>query len=155
MATIPIIQKKTGGVSYVNGILRVILGLVILGKGAFFLQDNSSFYGYISNAEMGFSHFMLLHLVVMSHLAGGLMIIFGVLTRFSVACQVPILIGALVFVAGNSGVNGDFFLALITLLLSIYVYATGGGGMSFDNYMNTHPDGETHNTYKNGNDLSL
>lgn len=154
MTTIPIIQKSSSRtVATINSVLRISLGLIIFIKGVYFLKDDTSFYNYIAQADMGFSQFMLLHIVVMAHLAGGLMIVFGVLTRYAILTQVPILMGALFFVSRYIGLNDEFILALFTFLLSIYILLVGSGKFSFDRYIDEHADGETHHTYKGGNEL--
>lgn len=154
MATIQITQKHPSrAVATINSMLRILLGVIIFIKGVFFLKDNTSFYAYIADADMGFSQFMLMHMVVMAHLAGGLMIIFGVLTRSAILIQIPILLGAVFFVGKYAGINDEFILALATFLLSAYVLAVGSGKFSFDHYIEDHADGETHHTYNGGNEI--
>lgn len=154
MATILITHRNTSRtVAAINSMLRISLGVIIFIKGVCFLKDDTSFYGYIAEADMDFLQFMLMHMVVMAHLAGGLMIIFGVLTRFAVLLQIPVLLGAVFFVGKYAGMHDEFILAVSTLLVSMYVLMVGSGKFSFDHYIEQHADGETHHAYHGGDEL--
>ena len=63
---------------------------------------------------------ILLHYVVPAHLIGGLLIIIGLLTRWAVAAQIPVLISALfVNVVLNMSIL-NLITVLITLFISVF-----------------------------------
>jgi putative oxidoreductase len=109
---------------------RVVLGLFILYKGILFISDTSALAKILVNSQFEFVALGLAHLVAFAHLVGGPMIALGLKTRFAVACQIPILLGAVLFVHPERGFyseNTEFFLSLITLL-ALVVYFVGGSG---------------------------
>ena len=78
---------------------------------------------------------ILMHYVVPAHLIGGLLIIFGLLTRWALLAQIPVLIGAvLVNLLGDMS-SLNFVTASIVLLLSIFFLIYGSGKHSADYYL--------------------
>lgn len=77
---------------------------------------------------------ILLHYVVPAHLIGGILIAFGLLTRWALIAQIPILIGAvLINIIGV--MNGlQLATASIILLLSLFFIVYGSGKHSADYY---------------------
>src|SRR5690349_12462572 len=82
--------------------LRVVLGLVILMKGISFVSDTDVLKDFfVQNRVYSFSGLMamaLTHVIAFAHLVGGVLIIIGLVTRFAVVIQIPILLGAVFFV---------------------------------------------------------
>ena len=67
---------------------------------------------------------------------GGLMIAFGMLTRLALLCQIPILIGALMIVNPQRGVNlgnTELIGSLLVTGLLIFFMIVGPGRYSIDN----------------------
>ena len=78
---------------------------------------------------------ILLHYVVPAHLIGGILIIFGLLTRWALIAQIPVLIGAvLINILGDMNI-GNFILASIALLVSVFFIYFGSGKHSADYYL--------------------
>lgn len=77
---------------------------------------------------------ILLHYVVPAHLIGGILIIFGLLTRWALIAQVPVLIGAVIInILGIMNLL-NFVTASIILLLSVFFIIYGSGKHSADYY---------------------
>ncbi|MES1218272.1 MAG: TQO small subunit DoxD, partial [Bacteroidota bacterium] len=69
---------------------------------------------------------------------GGFLIIIGLLTRWAVLIQIPILLGALFFIHIPFA-ESEFTFALLLMLLLIFFFIEGGGPFSLDNYFLKHP----------------
>jgi uncharacterized membrane protein YphA (DoxX/SURF4 family) len=65
---------------------------------------------------------------------GGIMIVFGLLTRWALLAQLPILIGAVLinFLGEMNGIN--LLIATLTLAVSIFYTIYGSGKYSADYY---------------------
>jgi uncharacterized membrane protein YphA (DoxX/SURF4 family) len=123
-------------------IARVILGLVVLGKGILFISDTQAQIDWVTrNNTFGFSGMLvlaLIHVIAFTHLAGGILITLGLVTRFAVVTQIPILIGAVFFVnltQGFSLLNSELWISIVVLLLMIVFWVIGSGPYSVDSWM--------------------
>lgn len=126
-------------------VIRIVLGLLILSKGIAFISDTDAQKDWIlQNNTFGFSGLMamaLVHTVAMAHLVGGVLITIGLVTRFAVVVQIPILIGAVFLVnltKGFSSLNSELWLSIIVLMLLILYWIVGSGPYSVDHWMKTH-----------------
>ncbi len=120
-------------------IVRIVLGLIIFSKGIALISDT----GYLQdllfrNSIFGFSSVMAsvaLHIVAFAHLVGGILITIGLVTRFAVVIQIPILICAVFFVNvanGFSALNSELWLSVIVLSLLVLFWVVGSGPFSVD-----------------------
>lgn len=121
------------------GIVRIVLGLIIFSKGIALISDTSHQQEILfKNSVFGFSEMMssvAIHLVAFAHLVGGILITIGLVTRFAVVIQIPILICAILFVnltSGFSSLNSELWLSIIVLCLLILFWITGSGSFSVD-----------------------
>ncbi|WP_192347262.1 DoxX family protein [Algoriphagus sp. Y33] len=124
--------------------LRIVLGLFILYKGLLFISDTGALMDLMKNKDLQFFNLGLAHYVAFAHLVGGLLIALGLVTRFAVIFQIPILLVAVFFVNINAGFlsaanNLEFELSLLVLILLIVFLIYGSGKFSLDNYMKEHP----------------
>jgi uncharacterized membrane protein YphA (DoxX/SURF4 family) len=118
-------------------IIRIALGIFLCYKGVDFLRNSSSLIG-LMKLTSPFSEFvivMLAHLVAFGHLIGGFFLAIGIFTRAACLIQIPILIGAIIFVNINSTKEvfnpySELFLSIIILLLLIYFLIIGNGPMA-------------------------
>jgi len=77
-----------------------------------------------------------------AHLLGGFLIIPGLFTRLAVLVQVPILLGAIIFIntkSGNASHGNETTLSILILLMLIFFFIEGGGPLSLDNYFHKNP----------------
>ena len=124
-------------------IFRVMLGLILAIRGIFFLTSIQPLFHLIKSSSLnGLNMNMTLALVICwVHLLGGTFIILGLLTRISAWAQIPILIGAILFINLNGGLSQSFselLLSVFVLVLSALFAIAGGGKISMDNYAKTH-----------------
>lgn len=115
-------------------IIRIALGLFLCYKGVDFLMNMGSMLDLITN-KMSFGSFtsmLMSNYIAFAHLLGGILLILGVLTRFACLIQIPILVGAIMFV--NSSLYRPFSalaLPIVVLLLLILFLVVGNGKWSF------------------------
>ena len=132
-------------------ILRIALGIYLIYKGIHFLINMSEMVGLLTTNQVMFGSFkviVLAHFIVFAHIVGGALIAVGFYTRFACLIQIPILLGAILFV----NLSGDIFRpyseivsSIIVLLLLIYFLIVGNGPWSYEkmsakeerNYLNT------------------
>ncbi len=118
--------------------LRIYLGLLLIYKGYYFVENLEVLYRIIDNT-MPVTAFVVSHYVVFAHLAGGAMIVFGILTRIAVVAQAPIvLIGAYYFSGEGSAFFGpttelEYSMLLLILLVVFFFY--GSGKWSVDHWI--------------------
>ncbi len=121
-----------------NTVLRVILGLILLGKGIAFLSNAEELRQVILDSQFRAGAAFLVSYVIFAHLFGGVFIIIGLFTRIVALLQLPILIGALFFIIPGQGISeysGEFFLSVFVLLLLVYILVSGPGDLSMDDYL--------------------
>ena len=117
-------------------IVRIALGLFLCYKGINFLMNMGTMLDLITN-KMSFGSFttmLMSNYIAFAHILGGILLILGVLTRFACLIQIPVLIGAIIFV--NSSMYKPFSamaLPIIVLLLVIWflIIGNGNGKLSF------------------------
>ena len=119
-------------------LLRIALGLTIFFKGLFFIMNTDELYAMIANSASSLYAVVLVHLVACAHLVGGLLIALGLLTRTAVLFQIPILLGAIIFVNSSKGfysISSEFGLSIIVFALLILFLVFGSGSYSVDEVM--------------------
>jgi putative oxidoreductase len=124
-------------------ILRVALGMILAIRGIYFLTAIQPLYSVIKASRLGELNMdMTLALIVCwVHTLGGTFIILGLLTKISVWAQIPIVLGAVIFINTNSDLPHtfqDLLLSLLVLILLLVFAITGGGKISMDNYSKKH-----------------
>jgi putative oxidoreductase len=77
---------------------RIILGVFITFKGIEFMMNIESLKSTAASVNLMFTGASLAHYIIFAHLLGGPLIIVGMFTRIVAAIQIPILIGAIIFV---------------------------------------------------------
>ena len=123
--------------------LRVALGLLLVFKGISFISHARELENMIVNTNLRridqFAAFLSFYITV-AHLLGGVLLIAGLYTRVAAALQIPILLGAVIFVnrPGILSVEPEFVLSSIILILLILFLIHGGGAFSMDRYVKRH-----------------
>lgn len=119
---------------YPLDMIRIGLGAFIFYKGLYFMNNSLILAELIEPLRNYVGEIILLHYVVPAHLIGGILIIFGLLTRWSLIAQVPVLIGAvLINILGTMNLL-NLVTASIVLLLSVFFIVYGSGKHSADYY---------------------
>jgi uncharacterized membrane protein YphA (DoxX/SURF4 family) len=110
--------------------VRILLGAFLCYKGVDFLMNMGTMLDLINN-RMSFGSFtsmLMSNYIAFAHILGGVLLVLGVLTRFACLIQIPILVGALMFV--RSDLYRPFsavILPIIVLLLLILFLVVGNG----------------------------
>jgi uncharacterized membrane protein YphA (DoxX/SURF4 family) len=119
-------------------VLRAALGLCLFIKGVGFIQNNVILTEIVSQSTLIQKAPWLNTLIPWLHLLGGVMILVGLFTRFWCLVQIPILIGAIIFVHTKQGLfagESDLLFSIIVLLLLAFFFIEGGGPLSLDNFL--------------------
>lgn len=116
-------------------IIRIVLGIFLLYKGVDFLRNTSELVSLMSNRSPfgAFTLILLGHYVTFAHIMGGLFLTIGMFTRAACLIQIPILIGAIVFVNASGDVfkpYSELFLSILVLLLLVYFLIVGNGPLA-------------------------
>jgi uncharacterized membrane protein YphA (DoxX/SURF4 family) len=80
--------------------------------------------------------------ITWAHLLGGVLIIIGLLTRWAVLLQIPILVAAIIILANEYGIfasGAELPFTTIIFLLLVFFLVEGGGPLSLDNYFRLNP----------------
>ncbi len=123
--------------------LRVALGMILAIRGIYFLTAIQPLYSVIRESSLGQLNMdkILALVICWVHTLGGTFLILGLLTRVSAWAQIPIVLGAILFINLNSGLPHtfqDLLLSILVLLLSFIFAMAGGGKFSMDNYAKEH-----------------
>ena len=121
-------------------IIRILLGLLLIIKGATFLSNATYLRDLIiENKSLSQSPEMItaiLYYVTYIHLVGGTLIFLGLFTRLSAIFQLPIILGAIFFVNYTlSFVNSELWLSVIVLALLALFIVIGSGPLSLDHFL--------------------
>lgn len=121
---------------------RVMLGLFLFVKGISFIINATALEALIQGSTVSRGSEWISLGITWAHLLGGFLIIIGLLTRWAILLQIPILIGALFLInSQHDVVNRAFELpfAVLILLMLIFFLVEGGGPLSLDNYFRKNP----------------
>ncbi|MFZ1784800.1 MAG: DoxX family protein [Ferruginibacter sp.] len=118
-------------------IIRIVLGIFLCYKGIDFLRNTSNIISMMQNTSF-FSEFMIIligHYVAFAHILGGFFLTLGLFTRAACIIQLPILLGAIVFININATHDAfspysELFLSILIFLLLFYFLIIGNGPLS-------------------------
>lgn len=120
-------------------ILRIVLGIAIFLRGATFLGNTESLRMLLASTNIPELYtWAAVHYIAFAHLVGGILIAIGLITRVAVACQLPILLGAVFFVnlpRGFTFLNSELWASLVVLALLLTFFVVGSGPYSLDHQM--------------------
>ena len=128
-------EKVSGSKSDWLIILRVGLGFALIVKGIMFIQNNALIRQVFSESLLLKKYLWLHTFIPWINLLGGVLIVVGLYTRLMVTIQIPVLIGAIVFVGAKDGVyQGEtgLLLSVSVLLLLVLFLIKGPGTNSLD-----------------------
>lgn len=119
-------------------ILRIVLGIFLIYKGIDFLINMGDMVGLLTTNQDMFGSFKVIilgHFIVFAHIVGGGLIAVGFYTRFACLIQIPILLGAILFVNLSGDLlrpYSEIILSVIVLLLLIFFLIVGNGPWSYE-----------------------
>ncbi len=135
MGTIKSLNKWANAHTYFPlDLLRIALGILLFIKGINFMANSTILMQLFKPMENLAGGMVIIHYVAPAHFIGGMLIAFGLLTRWAIIAQLPILIGAIAinFVGAMDAAN--LILATITLLICVFFLFYGSGKHSLDYY---------------------
>ena len=136
MATIKSLNKWANAHTYYPlDLLRIILGAFFFIKGLQFISQTHMLTELVAPLRGYGGVMLMIHYVAPVHLVGGLLIAFGLLTRWSLVAQIPILIGALLINLVGPMDWGNFLLAFVVTLVTVFFIFYGSGKHSVDYYL--------------------
>lgn len=133
MGTIKSLNKWANAHTYYPlDILRVALGVFLFIKGIDFMSNSEMLMELIKPIQSMVGGMMTVHYVAPAHFVGGLLITFGLLTRWAIVAQLPILLGAVLINFMGEMNSGNLIMALIVLVLCLFFLVYGSGKHSVD-----------------------
>ena len=115
-------------------LVRMALGVILFLKGVTFITNLQYLQDLISPFDKFGGGMILLHYIASAHILGGILIVFGLLTRWAIIAQLPILIGAVIINFMGEMHSQNLFLSLLTLAICIFLLIYGSGKHSEDYY---------------------
>jgi putative oxidoreductase len=113
---------------------RIVLGVFLFMKGVSFVTNVQYLHDLISPIDQFGGGMFLLHYIAPAHMIGGIMIVFGLLTRWAIAAQLPILFGAILINFMGHMHSENLILAIVILLVCVFFLFYGSGKHSADYY---------------------
>jgi uncharacterized membrane protein YphA (DoxX/SURF4 family) len=116
---------------------RIVLGLFITYKGLYFIVHMSELQMTTSGINTFFAGATLSHYVIFAHILGGPLIALGLFTRIVSFIQLPVLIGAILFVNYPKGFlsvgnHMELEVSILVLVGLILFMVFGAGRYSID-----------------------
>jgi putative oxidoreductase len=122
-------------------VFRIALGAVIFFKGLYFVSHTDEINLMIANSAVSLYSVFLAHYVALAQLVGGFLITIGLVTRLAIALQIPILLGAIIFINASKGffsIHSELGFSILVLALLLFFFVFGSGKYSVDEFMRTH-----------------
>lgn len=118
-------------------IFRIALGVFITYKGLHFITHMNELENTTLGITTWFAGAALAHYIVFAHILGGPLIVAGLFTRIACLIQLPILLGAVIFVNApkghlSIGSHMELWVSLLVLAGLIVFIVFGAGRYSID-----------------------
>lgn len=118
-------------------LVRIALGVFLFVKGVTFITNIQYLVDLLSPFDQsngGMFGMFLVHYIASAHFLGGILIVFGLLTRWAIIAQLPILMGAVVINFLGQMHSQNLLLSLLTLVVCVGFMIYGSGKNSADYY---------------------
>jgi uncharacterized membrane protein YphA (DoxX/SURF4 family) len=129
-------------------LVRIYLGFALVVKGFAYMLHMHAFAATMEHEGVPLAGTGLAEAVAVAHVAGGLMMAFGILTRVGAIIQIPNVLGAILFVHLREGLFTEgqtLEFSLLVLFLLVLIAFIGAGRLSADYFFSKHgPAGELH-----------
>lgn len=137
MTNVKTLNKWANAHTYLSvDLLRMALGIFLFIKGITFITNIQYLVELISPIDKteGMYGMFIVHYIASAHFLGGILIFFGLLTRWAIIAQLPILLGAVVINFMGEMHSENLLQALIVLGFCIFFAFYGSGKNSADYY---------------------
>ncbi len=121
--------------NYPIDILRIALGTFLFIKGIDFMGNTQMLMELIKPIQNMVGGMLVVHYVAPAHFIGGLLIAFGLLTRWAIVVQLPILLGAVIINFAGDMNTTNLIISLIVFVLCVFFLFYGSGRHSIDKYL--------------------
>lgn len=115
-------------------LVRIALGVLLFFKGVTFITNLQYLADLLSPFDKFGGGMILLHYIASAHILGGILIVFGLLTRWAIIAQLPILVGAVVINFMGEMHSQNLLLSLAVLAVCVFFLIYGSGKHSADYY---------------------
>ncbi|WP_228851302.1 DoxX family protein [Aegicerativicinus sediminis] len=135
MGTIKSLNKWANAHTYYPlDVIRVALGVFLFVKGIHFLSNSQMLLDLFTPIQNMAGGMIILHYLAPAHFIGGILIAFGLLTRWAIIAQLPILIGAILINFVGDMHTSNLVMASITFIVCLFFLFYGSGKHSADYY---------------------
>lgn len=135
MGTIKSLNKWANAHTYYPlDVIRVALGVFLFIKGIHFLSNSQMLLDLFTPIQNMAGGMIVLHYLAPAHFIGGILIAFGLLTRWAIIAQLPILIGAILINFVGEMHTGNLIMASVTFVVCLFFLFYGSGKHSADYY---------------------
>lgn len=116
-------------------LLRIYLGVGLIVRGALFISNPALVQRLLTDGEGWALQYLGAHAIAGAHLVGGALLALGYRTRLAAAVQIPVLLGAALFVHLREGLftrGQSLEFSLLVLVLLVLYAVFGSGPLSLD-----------------------
>lgn len=121
-------------------IIRIILGIILFIKGIYIIRNATEITSQIQNQyNAQYFSMLIVHYIAIANISGGILVTIGLLTRFAILLQLPILLTALILTAfpGDLSFSSiEHVTSAFVLLVLLFFLVEGSGPLSVDSYLN-------------------
>ena len=125
-------------------LLRVVLGIIFIIKGIALIDHREQVIQMMEKSNIDLFTFSLSsQYVIAFDLAGGLLIVIGLLTRLICLFQLPIVVLSIIFINYHQNLfalNSELGYLVLILALVLFFLFYGSGPISVDNYILKHKE---------------
>ncbi len=135
MNSVKYLNKWANAHTYLSvDLIRMAVGVILFLKGVSFITNTQYLEDLLSPIDQYGGGMILVHYIAFAHIVGGISIFFGLLTRWFIIAQLPILIGAILINFTGAMHSQNLLLSLLLLGISIFFLIYGSGKHSADYY---------------------
>ena len=120
---------------YPLDLLRIALGILLFYQGVYFMSNLPLLLKLYEPIKPLIGDVLLVHYIAPAHFVGGFLIVFGLLTRWAIIAQLPIIIGAVLINFIGEMDTKNLILSTSVLVVSIFFLFYGSGKHSVDKYL--------------------
>ena len=136
MGTVKSLNKWANAHSYyLIDLVRVAFGVFLFAKGVDFMSNLSQMAEVIKPFENMPGGMLIIHYIAPAHFVGGFLIVIGLLTRWAMIAQLPILIGAILVNFLGEMNTSNLIIASTALTICSFFIIYGSGKKSADFYL--------------------
>ena len=135
MNSVKYLNKWANAHTYLSvDLIRMTLGVILFIKAITFITNTQYLEDLLSPIDKYGGGMILVHYIAFTHIVGGILIFFGLLTRWAIIAQLPILMGAVIVNFMGKMHSQNLILSLLLLVICIFFLIYGSGKHSADYY---------------------